>query len=226
MTATAAAGPSGVSGIAARWMGLVSVASTGERSDPCIGLGPMWSRAKAPTTRVTSNGMSRRRHPQSWSLRIRQPTMSVIGFSKLVDPLVCRKCTSCRAAGVRYAALRCPSARATPQGSAEGCCVDDGETTRQAIQGQAVQDRDRGPASSSRPSRCPRAWGTTREITASRLAGPANGAALAGKRVRILAAPDDGLERLRRRTASATTEPDGTGMPASRPGRRGWSRLL
>jgi hypothetical protein len=92
ITATGAAGPSGVAGIGCsldgapyRWSPHAStripVAGIGNHVLACYA---------ANNSRDASGHVAMSAH-QTWSLSIRRPTVSGIGFSKLVDALLCRK---------------------------------------------------------------------------------------------------------------------------------------
>ena len=98
VTATGSAGPSGVVGhrLFARRRS-VSVVSERERA----GAGerdrsPHGSLATAPTTPETPAGHVATSTPQTWTLSIREPTVSGIGFGKLVDALLCHRVTRAR----------------------------------------------------------------------------------------------------------------------------------
>ena len=92
VTATAAAGPSGVSGLGcsvdgapSQWYpgasAQVSVTGVGVHSVTCYGA----NNAKDASGSVATSA------PQTWTLSIRQPTVSGIGFSKLVDAKLCKR---------------------------------------------------------------------------------------------------------------------------------------
>ncbi len=92
VTASAAAGPSGVSGIdcsldgaPARW---VSGAST---QVPVAGIGVHQLTCTSANNARDASGNGATSAPATWTLSIRQPTVSGIGFAKLVDSLLCRR---------------------------------------------------------------------------------------------------------------------------------------
>ena len=94
VTATGSAGPSGISGIGCsvddapyKWYPQASVqvpvAGVGVHRVTCYGA----NNARDASGRVATSTL------QTWTLSIRQPTVSGIGFAKLVDPPLCRRVT-------------------------------------------------------------------------------------------------------------------------------------
>jgi hypothetical protein len=87
--ATATAGPSGVQGISCTVDGAAAQFYSGATAQvPVSGIGAHTVRCAADNNAVDASGA----HGwASWTLSIRQPTVSGIGFSKLVDTMLCHR---------------------------------------------------------------------------------------------------------------------------------------
>jgi hypothetical protein len=92
VTATATAGPSQVQGIACSTDGAPNQWYPGASARvPVSGIGSHGVRCAADNNAVDPAGNHGWSSWASWNLSIRQPTVSAIGFSKLVDALRCRR---------------------------------------------------------------------------------------------------------------------------------------
>ena len=92
VTATATAGPSGVQGIACSVDGAPNEWYPGASARvPVSGIGDHAIRCAADNNAVDPAGNHGWSSWASWGLSIRQPTVSAIGFSKLVDALRCKR---------------------------------------------------------------------------------------------------------------------------------------
>lgn len=94
VTATGSAGPSGVSGVGCsvdgapyQWYPQASV------QVPVAGVGVHRVTCYSANNARDASGNVATSAPQTWTLSIRQPTVSGIGFAKLVDSLLCRRVT-------------------------------------------------------------------------------------------------------------------------------------
>ncbi len=91
ITATGAAGPSGVSGLGCSLDGAPSQWYPGSSVQiPVAGVGVHQLTCYSANNARDASGNVATSAPQSWTLSIRQPTVSGIGFSELVDPMLCR----------------------------------------------------------------------------------------------------------------------------------------
>jgi hypothetical protein len=92
VTATASAGPSGVSGISCSLDGAPYQWYPGASTRvPVTGLGVHKLTCYGANNARDTSGNVATSAPQTWTLSIREPTVSAIGFSKLVDALRCHK---------------------------------------------------------------------------------------------------------------------------------------
>jgi hypothetical protein len=94
VTATGSAGPSGVSGIGCsadgapyQWYPKATV------QVPVAGVGVHRVTCYSANNARDASGNVATSAPQSWTLSVREPTVSGIGFGKLVDALLCRRIT-------------------------------------------------------------------------------------------------------------------------------------
>jgi hypothetical protein len=94
VTATGSAGPSGVSGIGCsadgapyQWYPKATV------QVPVAGVGVHRVTCYSANNARDASGNVATSAPQSWTLSVREPTVSGIGFGKLVDALLCRRVT-------------------------------------------------------------------------------------------------------------------------------------
>ena len=94
VTAAASGGPSGIAGLSCSVDGAPEQWFGGSNASiPISGVGDHTIRCSAAGNAVDGAGNRAWSNPATWSLSIRQPTVSGIGFSKLVDALRCRRIT-------------------------------------------------------------------------------------------------------------------------------------
>lgn len=90
--ATATGGPSGIAGLSCSLDGAPAQRFAGSSATiPVAGIGDHAIRCAAAGNAVDGAGNRAWSSPATWGLSIRQPTVSAIGFSKLVDALRCRR---------------------------------------------------------------------------------------------------------------------------------------
>ena len=89
VTATGSAGPSGVSGISCSLDGAPYQSYAGSSTQvPVAGLGVHKLTCYSANNARDSSGNVATSSPQTWTLSIREPTVSAIGFAKLVERCV------------------------------------------------------------------------------------------------------------------------------------------
>jgi hypothetical protein len=92
VTASATAGPSGVQGISCTVDGAPAQFYSGATAQvPVSGVGAHSVRCSADNNAVDPSGGHGWSNWSSWTMSIRQPTVSGIGFSKLVDAMLCHR---------------------------------------------------------------------------------------------------------------------------------------
>ena len=92
VTAAASGGPSGIAGLTCSLDGAAAEWFPGSNASiPVSGIGDHAIRCLAAGNAVDGAGNHAWSSPATWNLSIRQPTVSGIGFSKLVDGLRCRR---------------------------------------------------------------------------------------------------------------------------------------
>lgn len=92
VSATATAGQSGVQGITCTVDGAPAQSYAGASAQvPVSGIGSHTVRCAADNNAVDASGNHGWSSWASWTMTIRQPTVSGIGFSKLVDAMLCRR---------------------------------------------------------------------------------------------------------------------------------------
>jgi hypothetical protein len=95
VTATATAGPSGVAGIACRVdSGPDTWYPSSTASIPVSGLGGHTVQCQAQNNAVDSGGQRATSAPSEFAMKIGQPTISAVAFSKLLDGLKCHRATA------------------------------------------------------------------------------------------------------------------------------------
>ena len=226
VTATATAGPSGVSGLAcsvdsrpSQWYpgstAQISVAGVGVHIVSCSSA----NNAKDASGNVATSA------PQTWTLRIRQPTISGIGFQKLVDAMLCRRVRERVNVPARWVTVRRHhrTVRIKRRAHAKVVTVTrcHPRIARRKVLVWSTVSRH-GRRVRLRRTKWIRVVLTPHVVTQTsrRIAhgkattvdgwvGLPSGTALAGQKVRILTAPDNGLGRFST-TAVATTSADGT----------------
>lgn len=92
ITASASAGPSGVAGISCSLDGAPYQFHTGSTAQlPVTALGAHTARCYAQDNATNVSGARATSPAQTWSLSIRQPSISTVSFSRVVDSLKCRR---------------------------------------------------------------------------------------------------------------------------------------
>ena len=211
VTAVASGGPSGIAGLSCSVDGAPPewFADSSARI-PISGIGDHTLRCSAAGNAVDEAGNRAWSNPATWSLSIRQPTVSAIGFSKLVDALRCRHATERvtipahwvtvhrrrrgtirikeRAHTQTVKVTRCHP-RIVHRRIAVWVTVKDG-TKRQRVKRQKTIRVVELPHVVNHDSRT---VGHGRSTVVSGWLGMANGTALSGQRVVVRTAPDNGL---------------------------------
>ena len=222
ITASGAAGPSGVSGVGCsldnapfRWYPQSSV------SLPVAGVGVHHLSCYAGNNARDALGHVATSAPTTWTLSIRDPSVSTVAFSKVVDALRCKS---------RRERVRIPARWVTGRSNGRPVRVRVPAQTRTIkvvrCHPRIVRRRIRVdghwyverivvlPHTVRRTSRRVRFGGST---TVSGWLGTAQGNALGGQPVQILAAADDGLGRFSP-VGVATTAADGSWTASLPPG--------
>ncbi len=209
VTAAGAAGPSGVSGIGCsldgapyRWYPHAStqipVAGVGDHTVTCYAA----NNARDAFGHVATSA------PQTWSLSVRRPTVSGIGFSKLVDALRCRKVHK-RRVSRHHRSKIVTVTRCQPRIVRRTIVV----WTTISRYGKPIRVKRH---KTIRVVELPHAVthdskrvGHGRATTVNGWLGMPDGTALGGQIVRVLTAPDNGLGDFTQ-AALATTAPNGS----------------
>jgi hypothetical protein len=208
--ASAAAGPSGVASISCSVDGAPYQSYGGSAAQvPVSGLGPHQVECYAQNSAVDASGAPATSPTQTWSLTIREPTVSGISFTKVVDALRCRRVRERVRVPGRWVtvrrhhklvrvhrrghwrvvrATRCHARTARRNQVIWKKVRRHGKTVR--IKQVKVVRVILLPHVVSKPTRHV-AFG--HGTTVSGWLGTASGTALAGQAVRILTAPDNGL---------------------------------
>ncbi len=226
VSAVGSAGPSGVSGIGcsvdgapAQWYPSASA------QVPVAGIGVHHVACVSANNALDPSGARATSAAASWTLNIREPTVSGIGFSELVDAMRCRRVrTRVRVAGhwvtvVRHhrrVRVRLPARRKVvsvvrchPRIARRRITV---WTTRK-VNGKTVRvRRHKTIRVVLRPhvvTRSTRRVGHGRRTTVNGWLGLPNGVALGGQLIHVLAAADNGFGRFRQ-VATAVTAANGS----------------
>jgi hypothetical protein len=204
VTATAAAGPSGVAGMGCSVDNGPDVWFAGSVARvPVSGVGQHTVNCVAENNAVDGNGVHGYSAPQSLSMKIGVPTVTAIGFSKIVNRLRChrtRGVTRCHA----RTALRHRTIWVMVRRHGKRVRVKRHETVRVVVLPHVLHQARRRV-------------GHGRVTTINGWLGTYKGLALGGQRVRILAAADDGRDRFGPVT-TATTAPNGSWSAKLPPG--------
>lgn len=234
VTATATAGPSGVAGIACSTDGSPYAWHAGASARiPVAGLGGHRVSCYAENNSIDSSGARAASTTQTWSLSIREPTVSAISFSHLADPLRCRRVrervkvpahwVTVRLHRRTVRVLRHAHVKTVRVVRCRPRTVRKKVTTWVAVKrhGKRVEVRRtkfvRVPVLPHVVARTSRRVRHGRGTTVSGWLGTPTGAPLAGQAVIVLAAPDNGLGRFRQADV-VTTRADGTWIARLRPG--------
>jgi hypothetical protein len=239
VTATASGGPSGIAGLSCSVDGAPAQWSAGSSTSiPISGIGDHTIRCSAAGNAVDGAGNHAWSNPATWTLTIRQPTVSAIGFSKLIDALRCRRVTeriTIPAHWVtvhrRHGTIRIRERAHTQSVKVTRChprivhrritvwvtVKHDGK--RQRIKRRKIIRVVKLPHIVNHASR---RVGHGRSTVVNGWLGMANGTALSGQRVVVLTAPDNGLGHFSQ--AAVTTTASNGGWSAQLP--PGPSRLV
>ncbi len=226
VTATATAGPSGVAGISCTVdggpMGWYAGASA---QIPVGGLGGHSVSCYAQNNAVNASGVPGTSGVRSWQLKIGQPTIAAISFSKLINALRCHHSTErVKVLGrphtiVRHGRKLKVTRRARYKTVKVIACHP--RTVRKRVlvtvtvrrHGKLVQVRRRQlklvPLLPRRVNRTTRRVAFGHGSTVSGWLGLSDGTALSNQTVRVMSAPDDGRQNFTQ-TAVAKTASDGT----------------
>lgn len=227
ITATAAAGPSGVAGILCsvdasppRWyagsIARLAVSGIGPHRVSCVAM----NRARG------ANGQPGVSRPSSWTLSIRQPTVSTISFTRVVNKLHCEKTRERVRIPAQWVFKTIHGHRKRVWVPAQTLKVSKTRCHPKVVKRRVWQH---GHWVTKRIVELPRRvrertkrirFGAT--VKVSGWLGTARGTALAHQKVAVLTAPDNGQKRFRLATV-ATTHSDGS-WSARLP--RGPSRLV
>jgi hypothetical protein len=204
VTATATAGPSGVAGIACSVDNAPDVWSAGSVTRvPVNGVGQHSVKCVAENNAVDGSGVHGYSTPGSFSMKIGVPTVTAIGFSKIVNRLRChrtRGVTRCHA----RTALRHRTIWVMVRRHGKRVRVKRHETVRVVVLPHVLHQARRRVRHG-------------RATTISGWLGTYRGLALGGQQVRILAAADDGRDRFGQVT-TVTTAANGSWSAKLPPG--------
>jgi hypothetical protein len=222
VTATAAAGPSGVDGISCTVDGGPAHWYPSARAQmPVAGVGTHTVRCYSANNAVASNGYHGVSSVASFSMQIGVPTVSAIAFFRVADQLRCHRATE--RVLVRAHWVRVRGRRVRRHARAETRHVTKCHP-RTVLERRTVSVRVRRHGRIARVKRVelvrvvvlPHVVGqTTRRVghgqstTVSGWLGTYNGVALAGQTVEVLTAPDDGQDAFTT-TATAATASNGS----------------
>ncbi len=206
ITATGTAGPSGVSGVGCSLDGTPYRWYPRPRARiPVAGIGVHQLTCYAANNARNTSGHVATSPSQSWTLSIRQPTVSGIGFSKLVDKLRCRKVRIKTGAHRRaHRVTRCHP-RIVRRTVVVWTTVVRGGKQIRVKRHKTIRVVELPHA----VTRVSERIGDGRPTTVGGWLGMADGTALGGQTVRVLAAPDNGLGDFTQ-AAVATTAANGS----------------
>jgi hypothetical protein len=214
VTATASAGPSGVAGI---WCSVdgspYALHQASAARIPIAGIGQHAVSCYARNNAIDANGAAATSPTQTWSMSIRQPSVSTVTFSRLVDALKCRH---------KKERVRVPAHWVTGHSHGKKVKVRLPAQTRTVkvvhCRPQYVRKRvkvgghpyvERVVVLPHRVRRTTKRVGFGKTTTVSGWLGTSDGNALGGQTVRIMTAPDNGAHAFAQATV-ATTKPNGT----------------
>jgi hypothetical protein len=227
LTATASVGPSGLSSMSCSLDGGPSRSSASATAEiPVQGIGLHTLTCAALNNARDATGTRGSSGPAVWTLRIRQPSVSTVSFAHIADALRCRTARERVSIPARWVTGTSHGHRVRVRLPAETRTVDVQRCHARVV---LVRHRIHGRTRVQRIVLLPR----TVERSAERVGfgkatfvsgwlATAQGNALAGQTVEVLAAPDDAGGHFRR-LATATTAANGT-WTARLP--RGPSRVL
>ena len=234
VTAAASAGPSGVAGISCsadgapyQWYPNASV------QIPVAGIGVHRVTCYSANNATDPSGHDATSAPQTWTLSIREPTVSGIGFGTLVHPLLCKRVTKRVSVPAHWVTVRRHHKRVRVKRRArtklERVTRCHPRIVRRRITVWRVVKRHGKKVRVKRHEtirvvelphlvmRSSKRVGHGRRTTVSGWLGLPDGTALAGQVLALLTAPDDGLGRFTQ-AAIATTAANGSWSASLPPG--------
>jgi hypothetical protein len=234
VTASAGGSPSGIDGLECSVDGAPNGWYAGVSTRiPVSGIGNHTIRCAAADNAVDGGGHHGWSKPASWSLSIRQPTVSGLGFEKVVHPLICRRARKHVSVPARWVTVRRHHRRVRVRRPARTKVVTVTQChphiVRRTIDvwrtvlrgGRWVRlERHKRIRVVELPHRIyheSRRIAFGKRTTVSGWLGLPDGTALAGQSVHILTAPDNGLGQFQR-VAVATTASNGTWSARLPPG--------
>jgi hypothetical protein len=226
VNATAAAGPSGVQGITCTVDGSPGQFYSGAAARvPVSGIGEHTVRCAADNNAVDPSGAHGWSPWTNWSLSIREPTVSGIGFSKLVDPMRCHRVRERIRIPARWVTMRRHGKLVKVRRRAHTKLVSVSRChpriVRRKVLIWSTVTRHGKPVRVHRTkwirvvvmphviTRSSRRVAHGKTTTVNGWVGLLNGTALAGQTVRVLTAPDNGLGQFSQ-AAVATTSANGS----------------
>jgi hypothetical protein len=226
ITATASAGPSSVSGISCSLDGAPYQWYAGASTQvPVAGLGVHKLTCSSANNARDSSGNVATSAPQTWTLSIREPTVSGIGFSRLVDKLLCHRVRERVRVPARWVTVRRHHKRIRVRRHAHTKLVTVTRCHPRIAHRKVfvwVTVKRHGKMVRVRRAKRIRVvvmphvvTHTSKRVrhgkstTVNGWLGMPNGTALAGQTVRVLTAPDNGLGQFSQATA-VTTSADGS----------------
>jgi hypothetical protein len=221
ITATATAGSSGVQGITCTVDGGPGQAYAGASAQvPVSGTGPHVVRCAADNNAVDGSGSHGWSAWSTWALSIRQPTVSGIGFSKLVDSMLCHRVRERIIVPARWVTVVVHHRRIHFKERAHRTTVTVARCHPRIVlrkvtvwatvtrHGKLVRVMHRRTirvvVMPHVVSRANKRIGHGRPTTVDGWLGMPNGTALAGRTVHVLAAPDNGLGRFSQEALTTT----------------------
>ena len=226
VTASAAAGPSGVQGISCTVDGAPAQLYGGASAQvPVSGIGVHSVRCAADNNAVDPSGGHGWSNSSVWTMSIRQPTVTGIGFSKLVDAMLCRRVRTRVTVPARWVTVvrAHKPVRVKKRGYTKVVTVSrcHPRIARRTITVWSTVTRNgkqvRVPHTKTIwvavlphvVTRSTKRVAHGKATTVAGWLGMPNGTALAGQTVRVLTAPDNGQGRFAQ-TAVATTNANGS----------------
>ena len=227
VTATASAGPAGVAGLSCSLNGAPAQWYPGSSARVAVqNLGPNSVTCSAANNALDAAGNPAWSAPASWTLSIREPTSAALSFgSRILDALQCRRVKERVRLPARWVAVRRHGKRVKVKRRARTKVVKVTRCHPRVVRVRVrVKVKGHWRWRSERQARLPHtiqlsAW-RARHGAAARVVGwlgTSDGVALAGQTVRILTAPDNGLNAFTEASV-ATTAQNGGWSARLRPG--------
>ncbi len=234
VTAAASGSPSGIASIVCSVDGgPAETYANASAKVPVSGIGPHLVRCAADNNAIDPSGAHGWSSWQSWSLSIRQPTVSGIGFSRRVDPLLCHRARERVTVPARWVVVHRHHRRVKVLRRAHTKTVSvakcHAQIVRRRITVWTTVTRDGGPTRVAHHrwirvvvlphtvTRDTRRVAHGKATTVDGWLGTTNGTALAGQTVRVLTAPDNGKGQFSQ-AAVAVTRANGSWSAKLPPG--------